>query len=465
MDMPKNPNAQPGDLTLEPYHFETNTGERIECEMGRLTVEESRGITNGRLIDLVFLRLKANTDRPSNPVVFLAGGPGDSGIFWAKYPQFLKAFQRIQQVADVILLDQRGCGKSEPCLSLPFPSDLPADALASRENMLKVLKAQGAQAVAKFKSSGIDTQAYNPEDSSDDLADLRDSLGVKKLNLIGYSYGSHLALTSIRRHESILDKVVLCGFEGPDDTLKMPSNVQRQLEKLARLWSKQGGQGDLLEAMGKVHENLEKWPVQVEVALPKSETRVTLTVGKFALQAIGSTWMGVSNRFHSLPRLYFSLLGGKTEELASAVERYLSGWTRSAVFYLTDGASLATSERLTKIKLEAPGCLLADAVNFPFPEINEVYQPKDLGVEFRSRVASDIPLLSITGSLDGNTPTEQALAQLPLFSNHRHHLIENAAHNDLLLPSVVHEAISEFIVTGDTKKLKSELPEPKFKPI
>jgi len=450
-------------LTLEPYLFETNTGEQIECEMGRLTVEESRGLTDSRLIDLVFLRLKAKTDRPASPVVFLAGGPGDSGIFWAKYPQFLKAFQRVQQVADVILLDQRGCGKSEPNLGLPFPAELPTDALISRENMLKALKAQGEQAIAKFKANGIDTKAYNPEDSSDDLATLRDSLGVKKLNLIGYSYGSHLALTSIRRHGCIIDRVVLCGFEGPDDTLKMPSNVQKQLEKLARLWNKQGGQGDLLDAMRKVHEKLDKEPVEVEVQLPKSENRVKLSVGKFALQAIASTWMGVSNRFHSMPRLYFGLLSGKTEELAGAVERYLSGWTRSAAFYLTDGASLATSERLTKIKLEAPGCILSDAVNFPFPEINEAYQPKDLGVEFRARISSDVPLLSITGTLDGNTPTEQALAQLPLFTNHRHHLIENAAHNDLLLPSLVHEAIAEFITTGDTKKLKSELPEPKFK--
>lgn len=463
--MPKNPNAKSGDLTLEPHLFETNTGEQIECELGRLTVEESRGLTESRLIDLVFVRLKAKTDKPVSPVVFLAGGPGDSGIFWAKYPQFLKAFQRIQQVADVILLDQRGCGKSEPCLGLPFPSEFPVDTLATRENMLKVLKAQGEQAITRFKEKGVDTQAYNPEDSSDDLATLRDSLGVKKISLIGYSYGSHLALTSIRRHGCILDKVVLCGFEGPDDTLKMPSNVQKQLEKLARLWTKQGGQGDLMETMKKVHEKLDKEPVEVEVKLPKSEDKVSILVGKFALQAIASTWMGVSNRFHSLPKLYFGLLSGKTEELASAVEKYLSGWTRSAVFYLTDGASLATSERLTKIKLEAPGCLLSDAVNFPFPEINAAYLPKDVGIEFRARVSSDIPVLSITGTLDGNTPTEQALAQLTGFSNQRHHLIENSAHNDMLLPSVVHEAIVEFLTTGDTKKLKSDLPEPKFKAV
>lgn len=463
--MPKNPNAKPGDLTLEPHLFETNTGEQIECELGRLTVEESRGQIDSRLVDLVFVRLKAKTDKPVSPVVFLAGGPGDSGIFWAKYPQFLKAFQRIQQVADVILLDQRGCGKSEPCLGLPFPAELPADVLTSRENMLKALLSQGEQSIAKFAEKGIDTKAYNPVDSSDDLATLRDSLGVKKLNLIGYSYGSHLALTAIRRHDCILDKVVLCGYEGPDDTLKMPSNVQKQLEKLARLWNKQGGQGDLLDAMKKVHEKLEKAPLEIEIQIPKSETRTKLLVGKFALQVVASSWMGVSNRFHSLPKLYFNLLAGKTEDLVSAVEKYLGGWARPATFYLTDGASLATSERLTKIKLEAPGCLLADAVNFPFPEINAAYKPKDLGVEFRQKIQSDIPVLSITGTLDGNTPTEQALAQLSGFTNQRHHLIENSAHNDMLLPTVVHEAIVEFLTTGDTKKLKSDLPEPKFKGI
>ena len=329
--------------------------------------------------------------------------------------------------------------------------------------MLAILMEQGKQAVAKYSERGVDLKSYNPIDSADDLASLRDSLGVRKLNLIGYSYGSHLALTAIKRHSSILDRVVLCGFEGPDDTLKLPSNVQRQLTKLAALWAKQSGKDDLLETMEKVHHNLEKNPIEIEIQIPKSDIRTKIIVGKFALQVLASTWMGVSNRFHSLPKLYKGLLNGNTEELSSAVEKYLGGWSRAATFYLVDGASLASPERLVRIGKESVECLLGDAVNFPFPDINTAYDPKDLGLEFWEPISSDVPVLSITGTLDGNTPTEQALAQLVGFTNKRHHLIENAAHNDMLLPSTVHEAIAEFLATGETKKLKSEMPEPKFK--
>jgi pimeloyl-ACP methyl ester carboxylesterase len=457
-------NACPGDLAIEPHKLETTTGELVECERGKLTVNEGREQTSNRLINLHFVRLKAKRSTSVNPVVFLAGGPGDSGIHWAKYPQFLKAFERIQEVADVILLDQRGCGTSEADLKMGLPQ-LDEDCMLSREAMLQTLLTQGKTHVAQFQDKGIDLQAYNPVDSSDDLATLRDSLGVRKLNLIGYSYGSHLSLTTIRRQESILDRVILCGFEGPDDTLKLPSNVQKQLVKLDQIWEPPTGQSRLLEMMAKVHLSLEQKPITLEIEIPKTEKRQKVVVGLFGLQALASSWMGVSNRFHSLPRLYASILRGETDDLKTAVERFIRGWARPATFYLTDGASLATPERLERIKSEAPGCLLSDSVNFPFPEINAAYDPKDLGADFRDRVHSEIPLLSITGTLDGNTPTEQALDQLTGFPNGIHHLIENAAHNDMLIPSEVHEAIVEFLSIGETKRVKSSMPKPKFKPI
>jgi pimeloyl-ACP methyl ester carboxylesterase len=449
----------PPTLSIAPHRFETKSGEAFGCELGTFEVPENRSRPDSTL-NLTFLRLKARTAKPLSPVVFLSGGPGDSGIHWAKYPQFLTAFQRIQDVADVILLDQRGCGQSQADLMLKPPSELPANCLRSRDEMLAFYAAHGEENVERLRAAGVDLEAYNVLESAEDLADLREVLGAEKISLIGYSYGSHLSLNTIKRHEDILDKVVLCGWEGPDDTLKMPSNVQKQLDKLDLLWSRQGGSPGLLDAMAAAHEMLGSKPVPVELQVAKTDLKATVEVGAFALQHAASTWMGVSNRFGSLPKLYAELAEGKTAELSRAISLLARGWVRPATFYLTDGASSASPARLQRIADEAPGCLLGDAVNFPFPEIASVYGAKDLGSAFWEPVATSLPMLVVSGTLDGNTPAEQAADQLRRCPNGMQHIIENAAHNDMLLPAEVHEAIVEFLERGQTGRLKSAMPVP-----
>jgi len=452
-------------IIWQPYTIPTKDGRQVQAEIGILSVPESRDKANSRVIKLKMVRLPRKNATQVAPLVFLAGGPGDSAIHWAQYPQFLTGFEVISQVTDLILLDQRGCGMSEPNLTLPMPREIPENCLTDKDSMLSVLLCQGTAFRQRMTSEGIDLQAYNPIDSSDDLADLRTALGVDRINVLGYSYGSHLTLATIRRHPEIIDKAITCGFEGPDDTLKLPRNVQIQLQKLANLAFSQLGGFDLLATMGCVHDKLANEPVHIEIDIPKTDRRAKLAIGSFALQHIASTWMGVSNRFGKLPKLYASLDRGETAELAAAVSLYLRSWSKPATFYLTDGASSISQGRLEQTRKEAPECLLGDSVNFPFPEINEAYQPKDLGDGFRSRIESGTPILTITGSLDGNTPTEQAIDQLRSFTNSRHHLIRNAAHNDMMLPSDVHQALVEYLETGETSILKSELPEPRFAPI
>ncbi|HCD99800.1 MAG TPA: hypothetical protein DER07_02020 [Armatimonadetes bacterium] len=449
--MPRRP------IVFEPATLPTRDGQTLEVERGELEVPETRP-DGARTIRLRMVRMPAEGPRLCPPVVFLAGGPGDSAIFWARFPQFLRAFEALRGVTDVLLFDQRGCGESEANLRLS-PPKLHEDTLASEQGCLAALMDQAREHRPRFEEQGIDLQAYNPVDSSDDLADLADALGEERICLVGYSYGSHLALTTIRRHRERLHRVALCGFEGPDDTLKLPSNVQRQLETLAELVRRQLGWGGLLETMEAVHARLETSPVGLEL-----EGR-RLLVGAFALRHLASTWMGVSNRFPTLPRLYASLERGEVAVLAEGLRRLVRGWARPATFYLTDGASGCSEARMRRILSEAPACVLRNAVNFPFPEIAEGWPPKDLGSSFREPIASDVPLLVVSGTLDGNTPPGQAREQLARFPNGRQFLVENAAHNDMLVAPDVHRALVEHFLGRDPTVEGARLPEPVFEPL
>ncbi len=62
---------------------------------------------------LLHLLLIGTLVRLAVAVALSDGGPGGSGIRIARVPGYFEAFEALTAVADVILLDQRGTGKSD----------------------------------------------------------------------------------------------------------------------------------------------------------------------------------------------------------------------------------------------------------------------------------------------------------------------------------------------------------------
>jgi pimeloyl-ACP methyl ester carboxylesterase len=134
-------NAQPkaGTLKLKPYTFENDKKEKVDAEFGTLLVPENRSNPQSNLIELAFVRFKSTAKNPGPPIVYLAGGPGGSGIFTAKGSRF-PLFMALRDVADVIAFDQRGTGYSKPNLSCFERLSLPLDVAPSREAAIKELR-------------------------------------------------------------------------------------------------------------------------------------------------------------------------------------------------------------------------------------------------------------------------------------------------------------------------------------
>jgi pimeloyl-ACP methyl ester carboxylesterase len=386
---------------------------------------------------LRFARLRSRfPDR--TPIVFLAGGPGDSGIGWLRHAPFREVFERAALSRDLILLDQRGCGDSEEdmrCAALDFREGWLGEEAAA----LAMLSDQ-AQRTLSLRPAQVSTR-YTPWQSARDLAYLADALNAPQIHLWGYSYGTHLAQAALKAIPDRVARVALCGFEGPDQTLKLPSRIQAQLERLHALAARQGVCPDLCERMARTHARLQERPVTVRLA-----DGAPTTVGLFGLRWIVSSWVGVSNRFVQIPALYRSLEEGDLSRLERAAQGFAKMLTqRTAVFYLKDSASGATAARLQRIAQERHSCLLDDAANFPFPAIREAWRQRDLGDTFRAPLCAAHPLFILTGSLDGFTPTENALESLKTLPNAVHRQIVGAAHNDLLLcPAAIEDLVRFF---------------------
>src|SRR5918992_5233688 len=123
-----------GDLKIKPYTFTNAAGEKTESEFGTLLVPENRSNPQSNLIELAFVRFKSTAKTPGPPIVYLAGGPGGSGIFSAKGSRF-PLFMALREIADVIAFDQRGTGHSKPNLICPQRLDLPLDVPPTPESV------------------------------------------------------------------------------------------------------------------------------------------------------------------------------------------------------------------------------------------------------------------------------------------------------------------------------------------
>src|SRR6266498_5308659 len=156
-----------GVITFEPYLFESAGKQKVQAELGRLLVPEKHSNPSGKQIELALVRLKSTSTDPGPPIVYLAGGPGGSGIALARGPRF-PVFQSLRDAGDVIALDQRGTGLSQPNLECTHPLDFPLDHPGEPGPLLEKY-VTAVRACADFwRGQGVDVSAYNTEENADD---------------------------------------------------------------------------------------------------------------------------------------------------------------------------------------------------------------------------------------------------------------------------------------------------------
>jgi pimeloyl-ACP methyl ester carboxylesterase len=182
---------------------------------GLLTVSENRRRPNGRTILLSVAIIPAASPSPKpDPIVWLAGGPGDDAIL--EIPMALAG--SLNRDRDVIFMSQRGTYTARPSLTCPEVDrfagetlDRPFDAAETGR-----LYAEATRACRRrLEALGADLGAFNTLESADDLEDLRLALGVGQWNVFAISYGTDQALTYMRLHPKGIRAVGIDGVFPP----------------------------------------------------------------------------------------------------------------------------------------------------------------------------------------------------------------------------------------------------------
>ena len=462
--------CEAGKLEFVPAEITTGSGRKMTKNLAKLKVPENRTNPASRMIELAVVKLDSKSANPAPPVVYLAGGPGGSSIGEAGLPWMQELFGKLQETRDVILMDQRGTGQSTPLLYWKSPSPLPPDAFLSEEKLHSYYSESSRKARDYFREQGFDLTGYNTVESAHDLEDLRIGLGVEKISLIGYSYGTHLALATLRLHPDSIESAVLVGCEGPNHTQKLPQTYDAQLRKISDLAARHPEVGkqvpDMFALVKKILAKMEKSPVTIPVQDKSNGKTVNVQIGKFGMQLIIRMDVGDGNDFPEFPALFYTIDQGDYSLLTKYVEKRYNQFGRgiSGMSTMMDLMSGVTKERKAQIEKELPDSILQNTVNL-LDNMVEEWGNADLGDSYRSPIHSTVRTLFVSGTMDSNTPPYQAEEVRWGFPFSSHIIVDYAGHEDYLPNESVRAAIVDFLAGKDVNSIHISLGLPQFKPI
>jgi len=445
-----------------PFRFKGWRGEESDAERGFFEVPEDRSDPGSRRIRLGYVRFRSTAEKPGNPIVYLSGGPGGSATGTATGPRF-PIFMALRAVAEVIAFDQRGTGISKtipPREGAPVP--VPP---LTREGLTRHVRHEYQAAWDEWTAAGISMRGYTTAESADDIDDLRRHLGVEQIDLWGISYGSHLALSVLKRHGDRIGRVALASLEGQDQTVKRPDRLDQYLDRVDALLdadtSLRAAVPSLPALMRRVHTRVEAEPLAL--ASTSRGAPVEVQVGGFAIQMLAGGLIANPPSLALLPALYLALEAGQTGMLAPYFGD-LGGLLGIAGMPETmDLASGISPDRLALVERTARTAVLGDALNYPMPHLLGAVPAIDLGAEFRAPLQIATPALLVAGTLDGRTPVEEQAEVVDQFQNRSRVIVENAGHNVFEAHPEVQNLLVQFFLGAPVADTGLSLPPPTFR--
>lgn len=201
-------------------------GQTVVC--GTISVPEDHDSPDGDRLNLAFIVYRAHSLAPvADPVVYLHGGPGGGTV--QSVASVSLFFDHLRGRRDVIAFDQRGVDASGPDMdcfeTLAENVEDVADSLAGAE-MPELEGRLVSECILELEGRGFDLPLFNTTQNARDVGSVMSALGYGDYNIYGVSYGTKLALETMRTAPDRVRSVVLDSVAPPQvalyDTLYVP---------------------------------------------------------------------------------------------------------------------------------------------------------------------------------------------------------------------------------------------------
>ena len=445
--------------------FETAGGKTVEAYAGSFQVPENRSANDSRDLTIKYIRFPATGDTAGAPIVYLAGGPGGSGIETAKHGRF-PLFMAMREFGDVIAYDQRGTGASNDLPNCTSKQHISASIAMSDGDYFAAQQAAFAECLTFWGEAGIDVRGYTTLENAADLDDLRQHLGAEQIDLWGISYGSHLALAALKQMDDRLGRVVITAIEGLDQTVKQPARSDLYFDRLQAAIDTdpvaRAKYPDVKALIARVHTQLDETPLQLAIPTGSGDT-VPYLLQRRNVQQFTAGLVADPARVVLMLSVYDSLDKGDTQMITGLLQQAIDP-TDTAISlrpmsYLMDVASGSGAERRAMLWEQAETALVGAQMNFSLP-LETVDPSLDLGDAFRTAPVSDVPTLVLSGTLDGRTFLQSASEATADLSARQTVIVENAGHNLFMMSPEITATIQDFMrgENVDGRRLKVALP-------
>jgi pimeloyl-ACP methyl ester carboxylesterase len=443
-----------------------DSGQPSGAMCGQISVPENRAVKGGRQIALNIVVLPSRSAAGhADPVFGIAGGPGMASSNLAiTYPRLYDALQNDH---DIVLVDQRGTGASHPlhCSTVDL-TKTPERYFDER------LDVKAITACRDRLSKDADLALYGTAPAVADLDDVRKAFGYTKINLLGASYGTRVALEYLRRFEANVRAAVLSGVVSPGyrSGLDGARESQAALDQLFAMCAAdapcQKAFPNLAAEFKTVLAALEKAPVTAAIPIDEKQPplKVTLTRAVFGRELFRllhsrEDWVALPIAIHAAFNKEFYPFAGLALQRALMRNPAADGMELS-VLCAQDLPAYAPAA----VTAATAGTFLRDERVSHLKRACSIWPHAAMDPGSRLPVKSAAPVLLISGALDPITPPKFAAEVAAALPSSAHVVIANATH----VPAnpCVNALVPAFLRAGTVKGLDTacagNLPAPKF---
>ncbi len=451
-------------LRLKPCDLNNIKGARC----GKYEVFEDREARSGRKIALNIIVLPATTDKPaSDPVFFLAGGPGQGAATIAKNARE-DFMQQIRRERDVVFVDQRGTGESNF-----LNCNLYGDGSSLQpyfDELFPVEKVRECRAqLEKISNPAL----YTTSIAVEDLEEVRRVLGYDRINLWGGSYGTTAALAFLRRYPSLVRSVVLEGAAPLDFKLPLPFAKGAQLA-LDRLIEDCGADETCRKAFPKLRAEfaavlakLDKGPVSFEMTNPVTKKLETIRMSRGVFGERLRLLLYSPDLASLVPFLIHEAYKNNFTpfaQLAHFMTRLIGDQVGMGMYFSVtcpEDALLVTEQEIAR---ETANTFIGDYRVRKHVKACEQWPRGKVPSGFTGPVKSDVPVLIISGAVDPATPPHYGEAAARHLANGRQIVVPNTPHSygGRCINSLIEEFISKASARGLDASCVNQIRRPPF---
>ena len=426
------------------------------AQCGSFDVSENPQDSNSRKIGLNILRIPAVNPVPEkDPLFIIAGGPGQSAVVVAE--SIHRVFGEIRKNRDIVFVDQRGAGKSNP-----LDCDIETDSLKqlSEEEQKKLGREATQKCIEKHKNYAA---FYTTNYAVADLDEVRNALGYDKINLWGGSYGSRVVLEYMRRYPAhfrvgVLDGPAPVAIALPwfmeEDGLAGLQAINKQCSDTPACFSQYG---NIVDKAKKVSDFLSLKPQEIKISHPRTQEKITVNLTAQDFSAM--VRLALYNRDVSslLPQVISEAEAGDYQLFASLSYLAKSKSDMAGISYGMHYTIVCNEDYpLYKDKNAlVSNVFLNSKMVQQYAEVCSQWPRAQLPADYWDKIKSDLPVLILSGAMDPVTPPHWGDYIAQELTNATQ-IVAPGGHHIITGEGCISQLVATFIATADGKKLDTQ---------